>query len=612
MANKKFYVTTAIDYVNSRPHCGHAFEKTLADALARYKRLQGLNVFFLTGVDENAQKNVEAAQKAKIPVKEFIDKNANLFIELCKKLNINYNKFIRTTAKEHALVVQRIIKKILDKKDIYKGTYEGLYCIGCETYYTEKDLVGGKCPEHNTLPELRKEEAYFFKLSKYKNKLLKIIPKYIIPNFRANEMLSRINIEGLNDVCISRKGAKWGIDFPNDKDYKLWVWVDALINYISGLGNKEKEYWPADVHIIGKGINFFHSILWPAMLLSADYKLPKKLMVHGYLNIEGKKMSKSLGNIIDPLELLNKYPSDVIRYSLLRCSVFNDSDFSEEVIIERNNNELADKLGNLISRVSTLAEKYGLEKTTIKNLKSDKLIKSINYHMQNLSFDKALNEIFSFIDKTNEFIQGKKPWETQNKKILYEASNAIKDVAILLSPFIPETSEKIAKTFNFKLTLGDLNSDLKISKIKKSEILFKKIYLKDNSSNGTNKIKNEKVIKPKKIEGIMSFIEYKEWEKLDLRVGKIEKVEDIEDADRLYKLTINLGKEKRTIVAGLKKYYKENELKNKKCIVFVNLTPKSMKGVESQGMILAAENDDESKVILISPEKDIKEGSKIK
>ncbi len=472
---KTFYVTTAIDYVNAKPHVGHAFEKTLADALARWKRLNDFDVFFLTGVDENAQKNVQAAEKAGIPVKQFIDKNTSLFIELCNKLNISYDDFIRTTAKEHRIIVQKIIKKIINNEDIYKGIYEGLYCVGCETYYTEKDLIDGKCPEHGTIPELRKEEAYFFKLSKYESQLLKIIPKYVVPKSKANEVISRIKEDGLKDICISRKGAKWGIDFPHDKNYKVWVWIDALINYISGLKEKEKKYWPADVHVIGKGINWFHSVIWPALLLSAKYALPTTLLVHGYLNIEGKKMSKSLGITIDPLELLNKYPADVVRYSLLKNTVFDDSDYSEEILIERNNNELANKLGNLVSRVSALAEIYGLQKTTIKNLKSSSLLRSVTTYLESLELDKALNEIFSFIDECNEFIQQKKPWETKDKKVLYEASNAIKDFSILLSPFIPETAEKISKIFNFEISLDSFNTPLKISKISKAPILFQKI-----------------------------------------------------------------------------------------------------------------------------------------
>jgi len=274
---KKFYVTTAIDYVNAKPHIGHAFEKVLADALARWKREKKNEVFFLTGVDENAQKNVQAAGEVGIPVKEFIDKNTALFKELCKELNISHDKFIRTTAKEHSKVVKEILKKIIDKGDIYKGVYEGDYCSGCEAYLTEKDLVDGKCPEHNKKPEHTKEEAYFFKLSKYKNQLIKFVENYVVPESRKKEILSRLK-EDLRDVCVSRKGAEWGVDFPGDKNFKVWVWIDALINYVSGAEDK----WPADVHIVGKGINWFHSVIWPALLMSAGIELPKKLLVHGY------------------------------------------------------------------------------------------------------------------------------------------------------------------------------------------------------------------------------------------------------------------------------------------------------------------------------------------
>ena len=455
----KFYITTAIDYVNAKPHIGHAFEKILADAIARYKRKHGFDVFFLTGVDENAQKNVLAAEKVGIPVKEFIDKNALSFMELCKKLNISYDSFIRTTDKEHAIVVQKILKKIINKGDIYKGKYEGLYCVGCEAYYTERDLINGKCPEHNTVPELRSEDAYFFKLSKYNKQLLKIIPKYIIPESRKNEIISRIN-EGLEDICISRKGAKLGIDFPGDKNFKVWVWIDALINYISGAKNN----WPADVHVIGKGINWFHSVIWPAVLISADYELPKKLLVHGYLNLEGKKISKSLGNVIDPIKLVEKYGSDSVRYSLLRCSVFEDSDFSEEILVSRHNNELADKLGNLISRVAALIEKNGLEKCEnklLKKLREKEIEKKINSY----EFDKVLNLIFEFVDVCNEYVQEKKPWETKDKKVLYELKESILKIADFLWPFIPSTSEKITKQFSEK-------------NIKKGEILFRKVKVK--------------------------------------------------------------------------------------------------------------------------------------
>ena len=463
---KKFYITTAIDYVNGSPHIGHAFEKVLADAIARWHYLKGENVFFLTGVDENAQKNVEAACKAGIPVKEFIDKNAGLFLKLCKKLNINYSKFIRTTELEHTKVVQEILEKIKNKGDIYPGKYKGLYCEGCEAFVTEKELVNGKCPEHKKEPIKICEEAYFFRLSKYKEQIEKFI-KNVIPETRRKEILSRLK-EPLKDLCITRKNAEWGVDFSSD--FKVYVWVDALINYISGA----EEKWPADLHVIGKGINWFHSVVWPALLLSAGYKLPKNLLVHGYLTNTGQKISKSLGNIINPLELAEKYSADAIRYALLRCSVFDDSDFSEQILTERNNNELANKLGNLISRTTALAEKYGIKKCENKLLKKIK-IKKIEKNLDNYETDKALEKIFAFIDVCNEYIQNKKPWETHNKEVLYELADSIKAIAVLLYPFIPETAEKIADNFGFEIKLDVINKSLKEGRINKSEILFNKI-----------------------------------------------------------------------------------------------------------------------------------------
>jgi methionyl-tRNA synthetase len=453
---KKFYVTTAIDYVNAEPHIGHAFEKVLADVLVRWNRQKNKKVYFLTGVDENAQKNVEAAEKIGVPVKKFVDKNSALFLKMCNGLNISYDNFIRTTDKNHAKIVQDIIRKIRKKGDIYKSEYKGLYCVGCECFVTKKDLVNSKCPEHDKEPELIKEEAYFFRLSKYRDKLLKIIPDYVVPREKANEVIKRVK-EGLQDLCVSRKNAEWGIDFPDDKNFKIYVWIDALINYISGSDGN----WPADVHVVGKGINWFHSVIWPSILLSAGYELPKKLLVHSYLNIGGKKMSKSLGNVINPLELLKKYSADSIRYSLLKCSVFDDSDYSEELLIKRHNNELANKLGNLVSRVAGLIEKNGTEKTEkklIKKLNSKKIDKLF----ENYEFDKVLNEIFEFIDICNEYVQKNKLWETKNKRQLYELKESILKIAEFLWPFIPESAEKIKKQFS-------------ATKIKKGKILFEKI-----------------------------------------------------------------------------------------------------------------------------------------
>jgi methionyl-tRNA synthetase len=456
MTNKKaFYITTAIDYVNAKPHIGHAFEKVLADAIARWHRQKGDKVWFLTGTDENAQKNVLAAREKGISPKKFVEENSKTFIKLCKELNISNDDFIRTTEERHKKFVQEIFQKAYDKGDIYKGKYEGLYCQGCECFVTEKDLVNGKCPEHNKKPIVLSEDAYFFKLSKYKDKIEKFVKNYIVPESRKKEILTRLK-EGLKDLCVSRTNLDWGIPLPFDKKHIAYVWFDALVNYLSGANGN----WPADLHVVGKGINWFHSVIWPAILLSSGYELPKKLLVHSYLNLEGQKISKSLGNVIDPLELIKKYGTDSVRYSLLRCSVFEDSDFSEEILIERHNNELANKLGNLISRVAALIEKYGTEKTENKLIKKLKL-KEIEKHFENYETDRALNEIFAFVDTCNEYVQEKKPWETHNKKVLYELAESIKKIAELLFPFIPETSEKITKQFS--------------GKIKKSEILFKKI-----------------------------------------------------------------------------------------------------------------------------------------
>ncbi len=470
MVSKKFYITTAIDYVNARPHIGHAFEKVIADALARWHKLKGERVWFLTGTDENAQKNVQAAKEKGVDVQKFVDKNSKIFIELCEKLNIKYDDFIRTTEKKHVKKAQEIFKKVYDKGEIYKGKYEGLYCVGCESFITEKDLVDGKCPEHDKVPEKISEDAYFFKLSKYKNKIIKFIENYIIPEKRKNEILSRLKNQELGDLCVSRSGLDWGIDSSIDKKFKIYVWFDALINYVSGADGN----WPADVHVIGKGINWFHSVIWPGILMSAGYKLPKKLLVHGYLNLGGQKISKSLGNVIEPIGLIKKYGCDAVRYSLLRSSIFEDSDYSEKILISRYNNELANKLGNLISRVSALAEKNGLEKCENKLLKKLRL-KEIERLIEGFELNKALDLIFKFIDVCNEYVQKKKPWESKNKKVLYELADSIKVIGILLWVFIPSTSEKIAKQFGFKIKFNEIKKSIKIKKIKKGEILFKKI-----------------------------------------------------------------------------------------------------------------------------------------
>jgi len=480
MAKETFYVTTAIDYVNDEPHIGHAYQKITTDVLARWNRLIGKDVFFLTGTDEYGKKVAQSAEKAGKPPKEFTDEMSKKFKEAWKILNIKPDRFIRTTDKDHEKTVIKFIDKCEKAGDIYKGKYEGYYCTACEAYYTEKDAPGLVCPVHHSKLEKLKEESYFFKLSRYQKFLLDLYkknPEFIQPKERRNEIINRVK-EGLRDLSITRTSFKWGIPFPLDKKHVTYVWFDALINYYSATRQKGKEkFWPADYHILGKDNAWFHAVYWPAMLKSAKIKLPKSVFVHGFLTFNGEKISKSLGNAISPITLVEKYGADTIRYFASRQFPFaegNDGDFDEKALIGRHNNELANKLGNLISRVSALAEKYGLKKVKT-SLESKTTQDKVKKHFEALELDKALNETFAFIDKANEYIQAKKPWETKDPQVLYELTNAIKNVAILLSPFIPETAEKIAKTFNFKITLSELEKPIKATKIKKSPILFKKI-----------------------------------------------------------------------------------------------------------------------------------------
>jgi len=609
-AKDTYYVTTAIDYVNAEPHIGHAYQKIVADVLARWNSLQGKDVFFLTGTDEHGKKIAQSAEKAGIPVEKFVEERAKKFEDSWKKLNIRPNRFIRTTDKDHIKIVEEIIGKCNQSGDIYKGKYEGHYCTPCETYYTEKDLVDGCCPIHKTKVETLSEESYFFKLSRYRKFLLDLYkenPEFILPESRANEIISRIK-EGLQDLSITRTSFSWGIPFPLDKKHVTYVWFDALTNYYTATREKGKEkFWPADVHLLGKDNGWFHAVIWPAMLKSAGIELPKTVFIHGFLTLNGEKISKSLGNVISPDTLVDKYGADTVRYFSMRQVPFGeDGDFDEKALINRHNNELADKLGNLVSRLSTLSEKYGIEKKEqAKELDSRELKEKVNEHIQDFKFDKALNEIFAYIDKCNTYIQETSPWITKDKKVLYQLANAVKDVTILLSPFMPETTEKIAKTFNFNIDLKEFGKPLKESKIKKAEVLFRKINL-DNNLNSKN---NKKEVP----EGIMNMnqIKYKDFTKLDLRIGTIKKVEDIEGADKLYKLEVEVGKDSRTIAAGIKEHYKKEELEGKQVVVITNLEPRKMRGVESQGMLLAASNEDHSKVILLSPEKAIDSGSKV-
>lgn len=478
---KKFYITTPIYYANAEPTVGSAYTTIAADVLARWHSLSGENVFFLTGTDEHGQKIQETAEKAEVKPKEFVDKIAVKFKQAFKLLNISNNNFLRTTDPEHEKEVKKILQELYDKKFIYKGHYEAYYCVGCEQYLTESDLVDGKCPLHNREPELRKEETYLFKLSSFQDKLLDLIKtgKYcILPKKKRKEIITFIE-SGLKDISISRpkKRIYWGIELPFDKEHTCFVWVDAFWNYLTGLENKKNfsKFWPPNVQLMAKDIFRVHATIWPALLLALDYELPKTLFIHGYFTINGQKISKSLGNTIDPICLINKYGADSLRYFLIRNIPFGqDGDFSEKALVDRHNNELANKLGNLISRVAALAEKYGIEKCENKLIKKLKL-KEIEEKFESYELDKVLNLIFEFIDNCNEFVQENEIWKTKDKKKLYELCDSIKAIGILLYPFIPETCEKISKQFGFKISFDEIKKPLKISKIKKGEILFKKI-----------------------------------------------------------------------------------------------------------------------------------------
>lgn len=633
MATKKtFYVTTPIYYVNGEPHIGSAYTTIAADVLARWQRLQGKSVFFLTGTDEHGQKIQEIAEERGLKPKQFVDEIAEKFKEVFSSLNVSNDHFIRTTDKEHEKEVQKVVQELYDKKFIYKGFYESEYCVGCEQYKTKSELVDGLCPLHKTKPQIIKEESYMFKLSAFQDKLLKLIEKgeyEILPLKRRNEVIAFIK-EGLQDISISRKKSKvsWGIELPFDKEHTTFVWVDAFWNYITGLQAKkaEKKFWPPTVQLMANDILRVHATIWPALLLALGKKLPKTLFIHGYFTVDGHKMSKSLGNVISPVDLIQKYGAESVRYFLFRNIAFGeDGDFSERSLVERHNNELANKLGNLISRVSTLAETYGLQKT--KPLDSEKLYKTVSKHFERYEIDRALAEIFAYIDTINTFVQEKKPWETHDKKVLYQAANAIKDATILLSPFLPETAEKIASIFNFDLSLKALKAPLALSKIKKAPILFKKIdttmafppfkqpaqITPSSPQQKQSKQLSSHTQDNKSPAASQGTISYDDFSKLDLRVGRILKVDDHPKADKLYVITVDLGEEKpRTVVAGLKGKYAKEALINKKAIFVANLAPRDLRGVQSHGMILAAATTDDSQVFFLQPEQDIKEGSKVR
>ncbi|MEM5785442.1 MAG: methionine--tRNA ligase [Candidatus Aenigmatarchaeota archaeon] len=619
MKKNKFYITTPIYYVNDKPHIGHTYTTVAADVLARWNRMLGKDVFFLTGTDEHGQKIEKTAISLGKDPKEFVNEIVKFYISLWKRLNIEYSDFIRTSEKRHEDVVLKVFKKLQEKGDIYKGIYEGWYCIPDETFWTDFQVKDRKCPECGREVEKMKEEAYFFRLSKYQNKILNWLeknPDVIEPKSRYNEILSFVK-NGLEDISISRKSVKWGIPVPGDPNHTIYVWIDALSNYISALdypnGKKFKKYWPADIHLVGKEITRFHAIIWPAILFSLGLEPPKKIFAHGWWTVEGQKMSKSLGNVIDPNILIDKFGADAVRYYLLREMMFGeDGNFSEKEFISKYNTQLADELGNLVNRILILAEKYFNGKIPKKNKKINKndlsfigIVDNLKVKLgacfEKLQFSIALDEIWKVIQAANKYINDNKPWEEKDEKrkaeVIYNVLEAVRIIATSLYPFMPETSEKIIKYLGYKnynfskdnLDFGILKSG---QKILRGEILFKKIEeIKENTN----------VSKEKNLVDILDF------KKMDIRIGKIETAEEIPGSDKLLKLIVNIGEEKRQIVAGIKKQYMPGELKGKNIVVICNLKPAIIKGVKSEGMLLAAGTEP----ILIIPERDVKPGEKV-
>ncbi len=632
MNKEKYYITTAIVYTSGKPHIGNTYEAVLADAIARYKRMLGNDVYFQTGTDEHGQKNQDKAKEVNLTPKQFVDGIASEIKTIWDIMGTSYDNFVRTTDEDHKKQVQKIFAKLYDKGDIYKSEYEGLYCTPCESFWTETQLNDGNCPDCGRSVSKAKEEAYFFKLSKYQDALMKHIEKYpefIQPESRKNEMINNFLKPGLQDLCVSRTSFDWGVKVPFDEKHVIYVWIDALSNYITGIGydadgnhsEQYKKYWPADVHLIGKDILRFHTIYWPVLLMALDIPLPKQIFGHPWLLVGDGKMSKSKGNAIYADYLVNHFGVDAIRYYLLHEMPFaQDGTITYELIIERVNSDLANILGNLVNRTITMTQKYfdGVVMTpSQKEDIDDELITlalktptAVLEKMKHLRVADAITEIFVLLRRSNKYIDETMPWilgKDENKKdrlatVLYNLLESIRIAAVLLQPFIPETANEILNQLNTDERSFDSTTSFTGMKfnqtLNKAKILFARID-KDK--------KLQEMIDENSNENEEDFVTIDDFAKLHFKVGTILKVEKIKKSDKLLKLQVNVGDKTKQIVSGIAEYYQPEDLINRQVVVITNLQPVKLRGVLSEGMILASK--DKNGLKLIVPSEDVVAGS---
>lgn len=653
MSEKKtYYITTAIAYTSSKPHIGNTYEIVLTDCIARFKHYQGYDVRFQTGTDEHGQKIEDKAKQQGVTPKQYVDGVAAQIRGIWDLMNTSYDKFIRTTDLYHEKQVQKIFKKLYEQGDIYKGDYEGLYCTPCESFWTPSQLVDGKCPDCGREVKPAKEEAYFFKMSKYAPKLIEYIeshPDFIQPVSRKNEMMNNFLKPGLQDLCVSRSTFKWGIPVDFDKKHVVYVWLDALTNYITGLGydaegNSDeafKRYWPADAHIIGKDIIRFHTIYWPIFLMALGLPLPKHVFGHPWLLMDGLKMSKSRGNVIYADELVKVFGVDAVRYFVLNDMPFdNDGNITWELVNDRVNSDLANNLGNLVSRTAAMSAKYfGGE---LKNARADEpldeelkrtavsLVEKVTAKMDEFKISDALGEIFSLLRRCNKYIDETAPWilaKDKGKKqrlatVLYNLSECIMISASLLQPFMPETAEKIARQLNCPLRdydslheFGLIADGTKVNA--ESEKLFLRRDYKDVEAayaamhpEAEEKDAPEKQPKKAHEPEYPAEITIDDFAKVKMQIAKVIACEKVEKSDKLLKSTVQIGDETRTVVSGIAKYYAPEDMVGRKVVMITNLKPAKLRGIVSEGMILCAEND-KGELKLLAPESDIEDGSGI-